>query len=66
MLAYTAGDSLQAIANTYGFDTVRGSQEAINVPLAARRRSQSAALRSWSGLVLALILHTRSSLPLFS
>lgn len=66
MLAYTAGDSLQAIAKTYAFDTVRGSQAAIAVPLAPRRRVQSAALRSWSSLALALILHSRVSLPFFS
>jgi hypothetical protein len=66
MLAYTAGDSLQAIARTYGFDTVRGSHEAIDVPLAPRRRVSSVTLRSLSGLVLALILHATRSLPLSS
>lgn len=66
MLAYTAGDSLQAIARTYGFDTVRGSHEGIAVPLAPRRRVSSAAVRSLSGLVLAVILHSLRSLPLSS
>jgi hypothetical protein len=66
MLAYTAGDSLQAIANTYGFDTVRGSHEAISVPLAPRRRASSATWRSWSVLALAVILHGVRSLPLSS
>lgn len=65
MLAYTAGDSLQAIARTYEFDSVRGSHEAIDVPLAPRRFS-SATLRSWSTLALAVILHAVRSLPLSS
>ncbi len=58
MIPYTAGDSLQAIARTYGFDTVRDSHGAIDVSLAKRRRVSSTAMWSWPGLVLALILST--------
>ncbi len=66
MLAYTAGDSLQAIARTYGFDTAPGSHRAIDVSLATRQRVSSTALRSLFGLVLALILRTLPTLPLSS
>ena len=66
MLAYTAGDSLQALAKAYDIDTVRGSRGAIDVPLATRQRVSSAALRSLSGLVLALILHATQSLTISS
>ena len=63
MIPYTAGDSLQAIARTYGFDTVRDSHGAIDVSLAQRQRLSFTAMWSWPGLVLALILSALPSLP---